>query len=131
MLTLIFTLLLLVPPVVIAAFWRSSVLRRRRHRGQGGLPDPEIVVLARLEGIACALLPIVQLLAGVIRYKTGEIGTFLWFVLPGFGVLLAFAALATFLDSARGYERLVSPGMVLVSTSMLLLLTLVDLLPAS
>ncbi len=117
------TILLLAPPVVIAAFWRLS-LERRKH-GLAGLPDAEALILARVGGIFSAVLPVLQLGASIIRYKTGEPGLYLWYLLPGFGVLLAAGALAAFLAHARGRERAVSSSMVLLSVCMLLLITFV------
>ncbi len=114
-------LLLLTPPAVIAAFWWLSV--RPGGRRANGLPDGEAVIMARLGGVACAMLPIVQMFAGLIRYRTGALGLYLWYVVPGFGLLLAVIALSAFLAYARGYERTVSSAMVLLSVCTLLLLT--------
>lgn len=123
MITIILTALLLAPPVVIAAFWRLSVRRARQTPVE--LPDGAAIVMARLGAVACAILPIAQLFAGIFRYRTGEIGLYLWFLIPGFGVLLALFVLPAFLAYGRGYERTVSTGMLLLSTGMLLLLTYV------
>ena len=117
------TLLLLAPPVVMGVFWRASL--RRRVLGPGELPDAEALILARVCGIACGLLPALQLGASIVRYKTGEPGLYLWYLVPAFGLFLAVAALAAFLAHARGSERKVSSSMVLVAVSMLLLITFV------
>ncbi len=123
MLSILATVLLLAPPAVIAGFWRASVRRRSRLK-PGQLPDSEAVVLARVGGILCSVLPPVQMLASFIRYRTGEPGMYLWFLLPCFGLLIALFALAALLSYARGYERAVSSGMVLLSVCTLLLVTL-------
>ncbi len=118
---ILLTLLLVAPPIVIGAFWRAA--RHRVVRQPGELPDAEALILARVGGILCALLPVLQMGASLIRYKTGEPGLYLWYLLPGFGVLLAAVALAAFLAHASGKERPVSSGMVLLSVCMLLLIT--------
>ncbi len=120
--SLISGLLLLAPPAVIAAFWWLSV--RPGGRRHNGLPDTEAMIMARLGGVTCALLPIIQLFAGLIRYRTGMLGQYLWYIVPGFGLLLALVALPAFLSHAHGYERPVSSAMVLLSVCTLLLLTL-------
>ena len=51
----------------------------------------------------------------------GDLGLYLWFLLPGLGVLLALVVLSGLLAHARGYERPVSSGMLLLSVGMLLL----------
>lgn len=122
--SILLTLLLLAPPIVIACFWRVS-LERHKH-GMAGLPDAEALILARVGGVLCAVLAPLQLLAGVVRYRTGEAGLYLWYLVAGAGLLLAVMALAAFLTHARGWERKVSAGMVLLSLSMLLLITLLD-----
>ena len=119
----VLTVLLLAPPVVIAVLWRLSV--RPANRRPGHLPDSATIVLARLGAVVCAALPVAQLIASIFRYRTGEMGLYLWFLVPGFGVLLAMIVLPAFLSHARGYERTVSPGMLLLSTGMLMLLTFV------
>ena len=125
MLTLVFlliTAILLAPAIIIAGFWWTSL----RHHAQrpGDLPDTEALILARVGGIACGLLPVFQLVASIVRWHTGEAGLYLWYLVPVMGVLLAVTALAAFLSYARGTERGVSSGMVLLSISMLLLITL-------
>ena len=120
-------LLLAAPPLVIAGFWWSSV--RPGGRTQG-LPDGEVVIMARLGGFVCALLPVLQLFTGLIRYRTGALGHYLWYAVPGFGLLLALVAVAAFLSHARGYERPVSCAMILLSVCTLLLLTLTGAPPA-
>lgn len=124
LLTLLFTLLLLCPAVVIAGFWRAA--RRRRPVRPGFMPDAEALVLARVGGILCAVLPSVQLLAGILRWRTGDAGLYLWYGVALGGLLLAVAAVTAFLTHARGAERRVSPGMVLLSLSVLLLITLLQ-----
>lgn len=121
LLSILLTLLLVAPPIVIAAFWRAS--RHRVIRRRGELPDAEALILARVGGVLCALLPLLQMGASLIRYKTGEPGLYLWYLLPGFSVLLAVAVLAGFLAHARGTERKVSSSMVLLSVCMVLLIT--------
>ena len=115
----VLTVLLLAPPVVIAAFWRASVRRTSRRRGE--LPDSETIVFVRLGGVLCAALPIVELGVCIVRYRMGDLGLYLWFLLPGVGVLLALFVLSGLLAHARGYERPVSSGMLLLSVGMLLL----------
>lgn len=115
----ILTALLLAPPVVIAAFWRASL--RRPNRKMGELPDGATIVFVRLGAVFCAVLPIAQLIAWIVRYRMGELGIYLWFLLPGIGVLLALFVLSGLLAHARGYERPVSSGMLLLSVGMLLL----------
>ena len=122
-LSILATVLLLAPPLVIAGFWRASV-RHRLPLRPGHLPDSEAIVMARVGGILCALLPIVQMVASLIRHRTGEPGMYLWFLVPFLGVVLALFALSLLLAHARGYERTVSSSMVLVSVCTLLLLTL-------
>ena len=119
LMAVIVTVLLLGPPIVIAAFWRAS-LRRASHR-HGQLPDGEAIVFVRLGAVLCAALPIVQLCVWIIRYHMGDLGIYLWFILPGIGVLLALFVLSGLLAYARGYERPVSSGMLLLSVGMLLL----------
>ncbi len=119
LMTLVVTVLLLAPPAVIAAFWWVSV--RRATRRWDELPDSATIVFVRLGGVICAVLPIAQLLAWIIRYRMGEAGIYLWFLLPGLGVLMALFVLSGLLTYARGYERPVSSGMLLLSTGMLLL----------
>ncbi len=115
----VLTVLLFAPPIVIAVFWWRSV-RRGSHR-RGKLPDSATIVFVRLGGVVCAMLPIAQLLVWVVRYRLGELGVYLWFLLPGLGVLMVLFVLAGMLAHARGYERPVSSGMLLLSTGMLLL----------
>ncbi len=115
----IVTVLLLAPPVVIAAFWRASV--HRSHSRRGDLPDSATIVFVRLGAVLCAALPIVQLCVWIVRYRMGDLGLYLWFLLPGLGVLLALVVLSGLLAHARGYERPVSSGMLLLSVGMLLL----------
>ena len=63
------------------------------------------------------------MLASLERWRTGEAGLYLWYFVAGFGVVLAVFALAALLSYARGRERGVSSGMVVLATSMLLLIT--------
>lgn len=121
---LLLTICLLAPALVIAAFWRASV--RGRALQPGKLPDAEALILARVGGVLCGLLPILQLLASILRYKTGEPGLYLWYLVPTCGITLAVLALAGFLAHARGTERKVSSGMVLLAVSTLLLITFVS-----
>ena len=111
----------LAPPAVLAAFWWLSV--RPGGRRAKGLPDTDAVIMARLGGLVCTMLPIVQLFSRLILYRTGALGHYLWFVVPGGGLLLALVVVAGLLSYARGYERPVSSAMVLLSVSTLLLLT--------
>lgn len=120
--SILLTLLLLAPSVAIAAFWRTA---RQRQIRVGGLPDVEALILARVGGILCGVLPGVQLLASLVRYKTGDAGTYLWYLVPIGGTALAVLALTGFLSYARSRERMVSSTMVLLSVSLLLLLTFV------
>lgn len=117
------TIILLAPPVVIAAFWRASL--RRSVLQPARLPDAEALILARVGGIACGAVPAIQLIASIVRYKTGEAGLYLWYLVPIAGVAFTVLVLAGFLAHARGTERKVSSGMVLLSVSMLLLITFV------
>lgn len=87
------------------------------------MPDAEPLVLARVGGILCAVLPALQLLAGIVRWRTGEAGMYLWYGVVLGGVMLAVLALTGFLTHARGRERSVSSGMVLLAVSLLLLIT--------
>ena len=122
MVSLISGLLLMIPPIVIGTFWWISA-RPGARRGNG-LPDGESIVLARAGGVACALLPVFQIFAGVLRYRTGALGRYVWYAVPGLGLLLALFVIAAFLSYARGSERRVSSAMVLLSVCTLLLLTL-------
>ena len=115
------TVLLLAPPVVIGAFWWTSMRPARRRAKR--LPDSAAIIFVRLGCVVCAMLPIVQIFEGIVRYRLGEMGSYLWFVVPGMGLLLALFALSGLLAYARGYERTVSSGMLLLSVGMLLLLT--------
>lgn len=121
---ILFTVLLLAPALVIAGFWRAS----RQHHVQHpeAMPDAEALVLARVAGILCGLLPALQMGAGMERWRTGEPGLYLWYMVPVGGLLLAVVTLAAILTHARGTERGVSSGMVLLSISMLLLITLLQ-----
>ena len=119
LMVLIVSVLLLAPPLVIAAFWRASA--RHVHHRYGELPDSATIVFVRLGAVLCAALPIAQLLVWIVRYRMGDLGIYLWFVLPGIGVLLALFVLSGLLAYGRGYERPVSSGMLLLSTGMLLL----------
>lgn len=119
--SILFTAALLVPAFVIAWFWRSARLRNARHPEV--VPDAEGLVLARVGGILCAVLPPLQLLCGIVRWRTGEPGLYLWYAVVLGGVMLAVLALTGLLTYARGRERGVSSGMVLLSVSLLLLIT--------
>ncbi len=123
-LSILLTGLLVAPPFVVAVLWRVS---RRQRSVQVGrrrrLPDREALVLARVGAVTCGLLPSLQMLASFERWRTGEAGLYLWYLLAGFGVVLAIFALAALLSYARGKERGVSSGMVVLATSMLLLIT--------
>ncbi len=121
LMALLLTVLLLAPPVVIGAFWWMSVRHPERRRGR--LPDSDTIVFVRLGCIICAALPMLQLLDSIVRYRLGEMGLYLWFLVPGLGVLLALFALSGLLAHARGYERPVSSSMLLLSVGMLLLFT--------
>ena len=118
--SILVTVLLLAPPAVITAFWWTSVHRATRRWDE--LADSASIVFVRLGGAISVVLPIAQLLAWIIRYRMGEAGIYLWFLLPGLGVLLALFVLSGLLTYARGYERPVSSGMLLLSVGMLLLL---------
>ena len=83
LLSILLSLLLLAPPIVIAAFWWAA--RQRVDRRRGELPDAEALILARVGGIVCALLPVLQMGVSLVRYKTGEAGLYLWYLLPLFG----------------------------------------------
>ena len=121
LLTVLFTALLVTPAVVIAGFWRASRQRAAQH--PAAMPDAEALVLARVGGLLCTILPALQMLAGIVRWRTGEPGIYLWYAVVAGGLLLAVLALTGFLTHARGRERGVSSGMVLLSVSMLLLIT--------
>ena len=115
----ILSLLLFAPPLVIAAFWWRSVHRGRFRSGE--LPDSATIVFVRFGGVVCTVLPFVELLIWTTRYRMGELGIYLWFLLPGLGVLMVLFVLSGMLAYGRGYERPVSSGMLLLSTGLLLL----------
>jgi hypothetical protein len=115
----VLTFLLLAPPAVIAVFWWKSVHRASFRSGE--LPDSATIVFVRLGGVICAVLPIAELLVWIVRYRLGEFGVYLWFLVPGLGVLMVLFVLSGMLAHGRGYERPVSSGMLLLSTGMLLL----------
>ncbi len=121
LLSILFTALLLAPALVIAWFWRAARLRTAQHPDV--VPDTEALVLARVGGIVCAVLPALQLLASIERWRTGDAGLYLWYALVLGGVMLAVLALTGLLTHASGRERGVSTGMVLLSVSLLLLIT--------
>ena len=121
LLSILFTAVLLAPALVIAWFWRGARLRAAQHPEV--VPDAEGLVLARVGGILCAVLPALQLLCGVVRWRTGEPGLYLWYAVVLVGIMFAVLALTGLLTHARGPERGVSVGMVLLSVSLLLLIT--------
>ncbi len=119
----IFGFLLLVPPLIIGGFWWMSVRPGGRHAN--ALPDGEATILTRAGGLICTVLPLFQMFAWIIRYRTGALGRYLWYVVPAFGLLFAILVVAAFLSYTRGYERRVASLMVLLSVCTLLLMTLV------
>lgn len=121
LLSILFTALLLAPVLVIAYFWWAA--RRHSKQHPEAMPDGESIVLARVGGILCAMLPVLQMLASMVRWRTGEPGLYLWYAVVLVGVVLAVLALTGFLTHARGRERSISSGMVLLSVSLLLLIT--------